>query len=143
MKYSDYKKLLKNHNLRITDCRIDVLERFYSNDHALTFKDLEKDLEDYDRVTLYRTLNSFIQHGLLHRIPCDNGFATFGLCREDCSEEAHHHNHIHFKCNVCGHIECLPNHHSPQINLPDYDVEDSYLIVNGVCKVCRAEIHSA
>jgi Fur family ferric uptake transcriptional regulator len=143
MKYSDYKKLLKNHNLRVTDCRIDVLERFYSNDHALTFKDLEDDLEDYDRVTLYRTLNSFIQHGLLHRIPSDNGFATFGLCREDCSEEAHHHNHIHFKCNICGHIECLPNRYSPQIDLPDYDVEESYLIVNGVCKVCKAEIQSA
>ena len=66
MKYSDYKKLLKNHHLRITDCRIDVLEKFYSTDHALSFKDLEDELKDYDRVTLYRTLNSFIDQGLLY-----------------------------------------------------------------------------
>jgi Fur family ferric uptake transcriptional regulator len=139
MKYSDYKKLLKKHNLRITDCRIDVLERFHTNDHALSLKDLEIDLEDYDRVTLYRTLNSFISHGLLHRIPSANGYATYGLCREDCNDEVHHHDHIHFKCNVCGHIECLPNHFAPHISLPDYEVEETYLIINGVCKICKAE----
>jgi Fur family ferric uptake transcriptional regulator len=140
MKYIDYKKLLKSHNLRITDCRIDVLERFYNSGHALSYKDLEDDLKDYDRVTLYRTLNSFINQGLLHQIPGDSGFATYGLCREDCNEEAHHHNHVHFKCNVCGHVECLPNLHNPQIDLPDYEIKESYLIVNGVCKICKEEI---
>ena len=140
MKYSDYKKVLKNHNLRITDCRIDVLERFHTIEHALSFKDLEDDLIDYDRVTLYRTLNSFIKQGLLHRIPNDTGYATYGLCREDCNEKDHHHDHVHFKCNVCGHIECLSNYHTPQIDLPDYDIEESYLIVNGVCKICKKEM---
>lgn len=140
MKYSDYKKLLKNHHLRITDCRIDVLEKFYITDHALSFKDLEDELNDYDRVTLYRTLNSFIDQGLLHKIPNDSGMATYGLCREDCTEEAHHHDHVHFKCNICGHVECFPNYHTPVIDLPDYDVEESYLILNGVCKTCREEL---
>jgi len=140
MKYSDYKKLLKNHHLRITDCRIDVLEKFYITDHALSFKDLEDELNDYDRVTLYRTLNSFIDQGLLHKIPNDSGMATYGLCREDCTEEAHHHDHVHFKCNICGHMECFPNYHTPVIDLPDYDVEESYLILNGVCKTCREEL---
>jgi len=143
MKYSDYKKLLKNHHLRITDCRIDVLEKFYSTDHALSFKDLEDELKDYDRVTLYRTLNSFIDQGLLHRIPNDSGVAAFGLCTEDCSQEAHHHDHVHFKCNVCGHVECLPNYHTPLIDLPDYVIEESYLILNGVCKACRNELQAA
>jgi Fur family ferric uptake transcriptional regulator len=84
MKYSDYKKLLKNHRLRITDCRIDVLEKFHNTDHALSFKDLEDELKDYDRVTLYRTLNSFIDQGLLHRIPNDSGVAAYGLCKWSC-----------------------------------------------------------
>lgn len=143
MKYSDYKKLLKNHHLRITDCRIDVLEKFHNTDHALSFKDLEDELDDYDRVTLYRTLNSFIEQGLLHRIPNDSGMATYGLCREDCTEESHHHDHVHFKCNICGHVECLPNYHTPIIDLPDYDIEESYLILNGVCKTCKEELQPA
>ena len=143
MKYSDYKKLLKDHDLRITDCRIDVLERFYSAGHALSFKDLEEDLKDYDRVTLYRTLNAFMTQGILHRIPSESGLANYGLCTDDCSQEDHHHDHLHFKCNVCGHIECLPNHHTPEVDLPGYDIEESYLILNGICKECKKELEPA
>lgn len=137
MKYSDYKKLLQNHALRITDCRIDVLERFYRSTHALSFRDLEESLDEYDRVTLYRTLNSFIDKGLLHRIPTDDGFASYGLCHEECTNKAHHHDHVHFKCNICGHIECLSDHHVPKVELPGYDVAEQNLIVSGVCKVCQ------
>ena len=140
MKYSDYKNLLKSHKLRITDCRIDVLENFYKNDHALSFKDLEENLEDYDRVTLYRTLNSFIEKGLLHRIPSESGFASYGLCKDECTDSSHHHDHVHFKCNICGHIECLPDHHVPKVNLPGYQIEEQNLIANGICKVCKQEI---
>ncbi len=140
MKYSDYKKLLKNHTLRITDCRIDVLEKFYKTNHALSFKDLENDLEDYDRVTLYRTLNSFIDKGLLHRIPSDDGYASYGLCSVECTDQAHHHDHVHFKCNECGHIECLPDYHVPKVNLPGYQIEEQNLILNGICKVCQKEV---
>ena len=137
MKYSDYKKLLKGRALRITDCRIDVLERFYTANHALSFRNLEEDLHDYDRVTLYRTLQSFLDKGLLHKIPCDNGFASYGLCSVECTNASHNHDHIHFKCNVCGHIECLPEHFVPKVKLPGYKIEEQNLIVNGVCRVCN------
>ncbi len=138
MKYSDYKKLLKGHKLRITDCRIDVLENFYKENHALSFKDLEDNLDDYDRVTLYRTLNSFIDKGLLHRIPSEDGFASYGLCLDECTDSSHHHDHVHFKCSVCGHIECLPDHHVPKVKLPGYKIEEQNLIVSGVCMDCNA-----
>lgn len=139
MKYSDYKRLLKGHSLRITDCRIDVLEKFHKTSHALSFKDIEDDLGEYDRVTLYRTLNSFIDKGMLHRIPNDDGFATFGLCTHDCTENDHHHDHVHFKCNNCGHIECLSDYHVPKVNLPGYDIVEQNLIVNGICKLCKEQ----
>ncbi|MCK5705280.1 MAG: transcriptional repressor [Cyclobacteriaceae bacterium] len=137
MKYSDYKKALKLHSLRITDCRIDVLERFYNNNHALSMKDLEIYLEDYDRVTLYRTINSFVEKGLLHRIPDDSGSATFGICLDTCTAEQHHHDHVHFKCNICGHIECLSDYRVPIVDLPGYEITDSNLVINGVCKQCK------
>jgi len=140
VKYSYYKKLLRKHNLRITDCRIDVLENFYRNDHALSFKNLEENLNEYDRVTLYRTLNSFIDKGLLHRIPSEDGFASYGLCKDDCSETSHQHDHVHFKCDICGHIECLPDHHVPKVNIPGYEIKEQNLIVNGICKLCQEQV---
>ena len=140
MKYSEYKRLLKNHTLRVTDCRIDVLEQFYRSKHALSFKDLEEVLEEYDRVTLYRTLNSFIEKGLLHQIPSDDGFASYGLCTSECSDQAHQHDHVHFKCNECGHIECLSEYHVPKVNLPGYQIKEQNLIVNGICKRCNDQV---
>lgn len=137
MKYSDYKKILRKHHLRITDSRIDVLERFYNTSHALSFKDLEEELEDYDRVTLYRTLNSFIDQSVIHRIPDDTGSACYGLCYESCTPDKHFHDHVHFKCIRCGNIDCLPDIHVPIIDLPDYEIIDSNLIINGICKACR------
>jgi len=139
VKYSDYKKLLKTHSLRITDCRIDVLECFYRTKHALSFKDLEETLIDYDRVTVYRTLNSFIDKGLLHKIPSDSGIASYGLCQGECTDASHHHDHVHFKCHVCGHTECLPEHHVPKVSLPGYQIDEQNLIVDGVCKRCNVK----
>lgn len=137
MKYSDYKKVLKNHGLRVTDCRIDVLERFYSHKYALSMKALETAMQNYDRVTLYRTINSFVEKGVLHRIPNESGSASFGICAETCTAEKHAHDHVHFKCNRCGRIECLSSYSVPIVNLPGYEITDSNLVINGICKSCK------
>ncbi len=137
VKYSDYKHVLKKHNLRVTDCRIDVLERFYSKKHALSMKVIETELEGYDRVTLYRTINSFIDKGVLHRIPDESGSASYGICAETCTAEKHSHNHVHFKCSRCGQIDCLSSYSVPVVDLPGYEISDSNLIINGVCKSCN------
>ncbi|MDZ7608215.1 MAG: transcriptional repressor [Cyclobacteriaceae bacterium] len=140
MKFSDYKKLLKTHELRVTDCRIDVLDKFHHSSYAMSFKDLEEDLAEYDRVTLYRTLHSFIDKGLLHRIPGDEGFASYALCPQECGNHGHHHDHVHFKCKLCGHIECLPDFSIPKVEVPEYEINEQSLVLNGVCKICKKSI---
>ncbi len=139
MKYSELKKIIKRHGLRITDCRIDVLSYFIQYKKALTFKNLEDQFEAYDRVTLYRTLSAFEEHGLLHKIPDDSGFATYGLC-QDCSTEAHHHNHIHFKCLKCEQLECIDDTINISIDsLPkNYIAQDMDVIIKGVCQQCNS-----
>lgn len=136
MKYSDLKKTLKKHALRITDCRMDVLEIFQNTTHALSFKYLENELREYDRVTLYRTLYSFIDKGMLHRIPNDSGATIYGLCSDDCTAEEHKHDHIHFKCEKCGSVECLPAFHVPKMSIPGYKIHSSDHIINGFCALC-------
>lgn len=135
MKHSELKQVLKRHNLRITDCRIDVLDFFIKKKKALSFKDLEDQFGEYDRVTLYRTLHSFTDNGVLHKIPDDSGFATYGLCHHTCDADEHHHNHVHFKCDACGTIECL-DEHLPEIKVPGYQIREANVILNGVCQVC-------
>lgn len=129
--------ILKNHKLRQTNCRVKVLQFFISKDTALSQRDIELALVGFDRVTIYRTLNSFIDHGILHRIPDDSGTARFGICFRTCSPGDHHHQHVHFKCNKCGHVECIDNKKVPSLNIPGYVIQDANFILNGICPDCQ------
>lgn len=138
MELLDRELILRNHKLRVTNCRLDVLEMFADRGHALSQKDLENQLTQYDRVTLYRTLQSFIDNGVLHKIPNESGSATFGICFDTCTATDHSHNHVHFKCNICGNIECIENQPIPRIQIPDgYSVEQWNMIIDGVCQSCN------
>lgn len=127
--------------MRITDCRLDVLDLFINQHRALSQKDLEEKLSAYDRVTLYRTLHSFIDSGVLHKIPNDNGIASYGICFDTCSPEEHQHDHVHFKCTSCGQLECIEESlELPIFHLPDrYQVNAIDVIVNGLCGTCNIE----
>ena len=133
-----HKQILKNHSLRITDCRLDVIDYFLSNKNALSQGDLEQRLKQYDRVTLYRTLNSFLESGILHKIPNESGTATYGMCYDTCGPHDHNHNHVHFKCNSCGQIQCLDEEQMiPTVALPKgYEAEGANLIIDGKCDEC-------
>lgn len=130
-------EILKMHNLRVTNSRQDVLNAFIQSESALSLGILEGEFPQYDRVTLYRTLNSFLDSGILHKIPNDLGTATYGLCHTTCGPEEHQHDHIHFKCNECGKLECLDDMQVPEVKVPDgYKVMQTNLIVDGVCATC-------
>lgn len=60
---------LKAFNLRHTAGREQVLDLFLSaGGHALAHNDVETGLgPDHDRVTVYRTLRTFLDAGLLHK----------------------------------------------------------------------------
>jgi len=137
IRYSQIKKILQDHKLRVTAGRIDILEFFHRQNRTLSFKDLEDEFKDSDRVTLYRTLGAFTEQGVLHKIPDDSGFATYGLCQDACDSEDHNHDHIHFKCNECGTIECL-DQIIPKVKISGYKVTEANLILKGTCKNCAA-----
>jgi len=134
-RYSKIKSILKSHKLRVTEGRIDVLEFFIRQKRTLSFKDLEDEFSESDRVTLYRTLGAFTENGVLHKIPDESGFATYGLCHDTCDSEDHKHDHMHFKCNECGTIECLEQN-IPSVSVPGYQVQEANLILKGICKTC-------
>ncbi len=131
--------ILKAHQLRITNSRKDVLQEFLEKNAALSLGVLEERFPAYDRVTLYRTLNSFLEAGIIHKIPNDQGTATFGLCHTTCGPEDHRHDHVHFKCNTCGKLECLDELNVPDVIVPvGYTINNVNMIVDGTCIDCTA-----
>jgi Fur family ferric uptake transcriptional regulator len=131
--------ILKHHDLRVTQVRIEILQFFQSNQKALSHADLENFFKNkLDRVTIYRTLTSFLEKGLLHKIPDDSGVAKYGLCHHDTKEHTHNDDHVHFKCKKCEKIECLHTLEIPVLQLPKkYKMENANLLIEGICAVCN------
>ena len=128
--------LLSKHQLRNTGKRRDVLSVFVQNDHALSSKMIESKLEKFDRVTLYRILNSFEESGLIHKVVNNKSEVFYAKC-SGCSHK-HVDNHMHFHCTSCEKIYCLDDIPQSSFKTPEGFKLDHYqLDVYGVCKNCN------
>ena len=136
---TDVLTILKKNNLFNTDSRRAILEIFLQSNNALAHHDIEKYTgEKFDRVTVYRTLQTFIDKGIVHTIPTADNAVLYALCHEKCAEGHHHDNHIHFICDHCGKTTCLDETAIPNISLPkDYKAFQVSVVVNGVCRNCK------
>ncbi|RVU25077.1 transcriptional repressor [Sandaracinomonas limnophila] len=135
---------LEKFKLRTTPCREEVLQLFELNHFAQSQGEIESELANqFDRVTIYRTLKSFLSSGLIHKVLDDEGGVKYALCKELChhQEGAHHqHDHVHFKCIQCGQTTCLEIE-IPKINLPEgYIKQESNLLIQGKCFGCNYEL---
>lgn len=132
--------ILKSYKLRNTQNRTSILGLFLEYDGAMSHADIEERLgSDIDRVTIYRTLKSFLDHGLLHKVLDDVGGAKYALCSmNECHPHEHHHNHVHFKCVECGLTQCMENIEIPNFSLPSgYQSNEMDLLIQGKCSNCN------
>jgi Fur family ferric uptake transcriptional regulator len=130
--------LLKDFKLRATPNREEILHLFLLKNYALSHGDIEKEIDNsLDRVTVYRTLKTFLDRGLIHKVLDDEGSLKYALCKEACNVAEHHHDHVHFKCTNCGQTNCL-NVDVPGIKLPKgYQPEAVNVLIQGVCERCN------
>ncbi len=129
--------ILKHHQLRVTACRKQVIAVFLDKRHAIGHSELERQLADFDRVTIYRTLNTFLEKGIVHQVPDDVGEAKYALCSDDCDEHAHQDEHVHFKCLECNKLTCIAEIAIPNLTLPKgYVMKHATLLIKGLCEDC-------
>lgn len=130
--------LLKKHGMSVTQSRVGILEAFLQVGSALEHADLEKRMGTADRVTIYRTLQSFVDKGLLHVVPTTDNSIRYALCKANCAEGHHHDNHVHFACNTCNVTYCLDDVVQPIISLPPgFKAAQTDLVVKGICNMCH------
>jgi len=115
------KEILQTNNLRNTASRAAILSIFSQRDVALSEPDIEESLTiPCDRVTIYRTLTTFLEKGIIHKVLDD-----------------HQHDHVHFKCSHCGHTICIEGVSIPAIPLPQgYEMNEVNVLIQGVCEKC-------
>lgn len=131
-------EILKRNQLSITHSRQKILELFRKHDGALAHADIEKKTrEEFDRVTIYRTLQTFVEKGIVHVIPSADNSVLYALCKSHCTQESHNDNHVHFICDNCDTTYCLESVVIPPIKLPEgFKLSATNMLVSGICKKC-------
>ena len=131
--------ILKRNGLSITETRASILSQFHQSNGALAHADIEKSAGNkYDRVTIYRTLQTFVDKGIIHTIPTADNSVKYALCKDNCSEGHHHDNHVHFICDECNVTYCLDHVSIPSVQLPKgFEQKQTDVVVSGVCKACH------
>jgi Fur family ferric uptake transcriptional regulator len=134
-------QLLKKNGLRRTAAREAILQLLADAGRPLSHQDILKKGKGetyFDRVTVYRTLETLQKKGLLHRIQGMDG--TWRFCRhryESPGECAG--NHIHFLCSRCDQMSCLPEQPLPWVAAPaGATIHSKQLVVHGQCSACVA-----
>lgn len=131
-------EILKIHGLKKTTIRIKVIEMLETMPHAVSQSEIEAQLfEEADRVTIYRTLNSLEDKGVVHKIIDREGLSRFALCSSNCTEHKHNDEHLHFQCTECSRLFCLSIPAAPILELPKgFTMSRLRLLADGVCREC-------
>lgn len=130
-------ELLRSAGLRRTPTRLSVLARLESLARPCSHAELLAlpDLSGLDDITLYRTLNTLVEAGLVHRIHGIDGvwrYSTQPRSRPGCPG-----NHAHFLCSSCGTMQCLLDQPMPRVDLPEgTEVQGRHFLVYGRCATC-------
>jgi Fur family ferric uptake transcriptional regulator len=134
----DTEQKLTTKNISPTAMRILVFNSLSAQTSTLSLTDIEKNLWPADRVTIYRTLKTFAEKGLIHIIDDGTGLPKYALCAEDCDANQHQDLHVHFNCIICKETFCLPNSKIPKISIPaDFTSIEMNLVVKGICSNCK------
>ena len=136
---ADVNEILKRSKLSVTASRKKILNLFLEQNGALAHGDIEKRAgEKFDRVTVYRTLQAFVEKGIIHTIPTADNSILYALCKDECEEGHHHDHHIHFVCDKCKNTYCLDDVVTPAIKLPKgYLSSHIEVVVEGICDHCN------
>lgn len=128
---------LASHGARLTDNRALVYNTLAQAEAALSLSDIELLLEEVDKSTIFRSLQLFLEVGLLHRI--DDGSGIFKYALTSTREADIARTHAHFYCTQCERTYCIEGVACPnKINLPEgYTLESANLVIKGCCANCR------
>lgn len=131
---------LESHQIKPTPMRMLVLEQFYLRPLNLTLKELEELLYPADRITIYRSLQTFVKQGILHTIETASNGSVYALCADNCGPHSHSDNHPHFICTTCGQTFCTDDfsyHIKTTAQSKKYHIEKIEVTLKGVCSACN------
>lgn len=125
---------LNQKNTKPTSMRILVYDFLSSQHSAVSLSEIENQFSVVDRITIYRTLKTFENKGIVHSIQ-ENKTTKYKLCSDECNEQTHSDLHLHFYCKICKATTCRDN-----FLLPDFSntfrIDEIRFFAKGICENC-------
>jgi Fur family ferric uptake transcriptional regulator len=141
---SPAESILKAHALRRTPVRLGVLDVLAGGTHPLDAAEIITKLPSHiDRVTVYRTLNTFVAKQIVHRVRGEDRSWRYAI--GDAQQHAAKHSHPHFVCDDCGEVECLETTSIPRDFVKSMSVQKQYRVdypevtLHGSCPKCATK----
>lgn len=132
-----FKELLNSRSLKATSTRLNLLTAMHQYESAMPYSAIQKAFKSIDRVTLYRTLESLKEQGVIHKAFQENKDTYFAICGMKCGENHHHHDHVHFKCEKCNAVTCEKLSNNVELFIPGHLINNVTINIEGVCKLCN------
>lgn len=128
---------LKRRAIKPTAMRISVLRALLNDRKAMSLNDLELHLEHADRTTLFRTLKTFQEKFLVHRVYDGSGMVKYAVCDDDCNCSLQE-NHLHFLCTKCSTTYCLKDTSIATPIIPEgFKAKYANYLIEGSCSSCN------
>ncbi|MDR0648286.1 MAG: transcriptional repressor [Synergistaceae bacterium] len=129
---------LRSTGLKVTPIRMDVLDYLLTIGQPVSHSDVQSAFPMLDRVTIYRTLASFVKSGIAHQVQGLDGMWHF--CAHDPNASGCPGNHPHFLCLSCGKMICLLDQRMPRVDVTGGNVvEGKQFVAYGFCQECAAK----
>ena len=127
--------LLKKSGLSITPLRKEVLAFLLENE-ASSLDDIKKNIKEFDRVTLYRTVKVLIKFKIIKELSFENK-KFLSLNRNIHKSSDSFEQSVYFYCMYCNNFTFLNNKIISFDITPDYEVHQSESIISGKCNLCN------
>lgn len=131
------RRMLKEAALYCTRARLAVLRVLMDASVPLRQDEISGRIaaEKFDKVTIYRTLDSLVEAGLVHRAFMHERTWHFELA-DHCSERQCH---PHFTCVGCGTTHCLTDTSVPMVRIADegFVISRQQVRLEGYCPACH------
>ncbi len=128
--------MLKTAKLYCTESRLTILGILAKAGKPLSQDQIARRSgpKQFDKVTIYRTLESLLQVGLVHKAFMEKRAWHFELAH-NCTE---HQCHPHFTCSNCGDTHCLTEISLPMAKSPHrgFVIHRQQVRLEGLCPKC-------
>lgn len=143
MKNDEIVERLGAKGVHATANRLLVYDAFTGLRHPVSLSALETLLPTMDKSSIFRVVNLFLRHDVLHSIDDGTKQVKYEVCPSphECIASQRH---IHFYCERCERTFCLDDIPIPSVELPEgYALHSINYIVKGTCPACGNKAEKA